>query len=45
MGQKGVQNVEGDPIKKTISVAFERQKIRQDQIKEAIVGLGYLAAD
>jgi copper chaperone CopZ len=45
MGQKGIQNVEGDPTKKTISVAFEKQKIRQDQIKKAIAGLGYTPTD
>ncbi len=38
--QKGIRKVDGDPVKKTITVAFERQKVRADQIKEAIAGLG-----
>ncbi len=43
--QKGIRKVDGDPVKKTITVAFERQKVRADQIKEAIAGLGYTPAD
>jgi cation transport ATPase len=45
IAEKGIRKVDGDPVKKTITVAFERQKIRQDQIKEAIAGLGYSLAD
>jgi copper chaperone CopZ len=45
VGQKGIQKVEGNPTKKTISVVFERQKIEKDRIKQAIVGLGYPLAD
>jgi copper chaperone CopZ len=43
--QKGIRKVDGDPVKKTITVAFERQKVRADQIKETIAGLGYTTAD
>ncbi len=43
--QKGIRKVEGDPTKKTISVAFERQKIKKEEIKEAIAKLGYALAD
>ncbi|MEE9611318.1 MAG: heavy-metal-associated domain-containing protein, partial [Desulfatiglandales bacterium] len=45
IAQKGIQKVEGNPTKKTISVFFERQKIEKNQIKQAIVGLGYPLAD
>ncbi len=43
--QKGIQTVEGDPIKKIISVAFIRGEIRENQIKEGISQLGYTLAD
>ncbi len=45
MAQKGIRKVEGDPSKKTISVFFERQKIKKDKIKEVIAGLGYALAE
>ncbi len=45
IAQKGIQKVEGDPTKKTISVSFERQKIKKDKIKEVIAGLGYALAE
>ncbi|MFQ6079535.1 MAG: heavy metal translocating P-type ATPase, partial [Thermodesulfobacteriota bacterium] len=45
IAQKGIQKVEGDPTKKTISVSFERQKIKKDKIKEVIAGLGYALVD
>jgi heavy metal translocating P-type ATPase len=43
--QEGVQKVEGDPVKKTISVFFEKQKIKEDRIKDLVAELGYSPAD
>jgi heavy metal translocating P-type ATPase len=45
MVQKGVQKIEGDPVKKTVSVFYERQKIKKDRIKELVAELGYTPAD
>ncbi len=45
IGQEGIRKVDGDPVRKTITVAFERRKVRQDEIREAIAGLGYTPAD
>ncbi len=43
--QKGIQKVEGDPVKKTISVVYEDHKIVKTKIKEIIAGMGYSLAD
>ncbi|MHC4458709.1 MAG: heavy-metal-associated domain-containing protein, partial [Planctomycetota bacterium] len=43
--QEGVQKVEGDPVKKTVSVFYERQKIKEDRIKDLVAELGYSPAD
>jgi cation transport ATPase len=45
IAQKGIQKVEGDPAKKTISVVYEDHKIGKNRIKEVIAGLGYPLAD
>ena len=43
--EKGIKRVEGDPVKKTISVAYEIHKTGKNRIKELIAGLGYTLAD
>jgi P-type E1-E2 ATPase len=45
MVQEGVQKIEGDPAKKTVSVFYEKQKIKEDRIKELVAELGYTPAD
>ncbi len=45
IAKKGIQEVEGDPAKKTISVVYEDHKIGKNRIKEVIAGLGYTLAD
>jgi copper chaperone CopZ len=43
--EKGIRKVEGDPVKKIVSVVYERRKIERNKIKEVIAGLGYALAD
>jgi copper chaperone CopZ len=45
MVQAGVQKIEGDPVKKTLSIFYESQKIKKERIKELVAELGYTPAD
>ncbi|MBW1962799.1 MAG: heavy metal translocating P-type ATPase [Deltaproteobacteria bacterium] len=45
MGQEGIERVEGNPARKTVSIFFKKQQIKEDRIKKLITELGYTPVD